>query len=360
VKLDNDGVASSEERAGGRPTHVVVAEDDRSYLRRLTGILERSGYTPHAARDGDEAWALLMQTKAQLLVTDWTMPGMSGVELCRKVKSANLPYYVYSIVLTSRREEQEIVEGFNSGADDYLTKPVNSAELKARIQVGARIVRLESKLRDRESVLRDREKELQVLVRRLEVMVSTDDLTGVANRRALLARLTEELAQARRTGHDLSVAMIDIDRFKRLNDTYGHAAGDLVLREIVNRVLGAKREYDIVGRLGGEEFVVILPELALEEAVAVAERLRAQVADAPFVLSSGSRLSATFSVGVASAPAGRAESIDSLLAAADRALYRAKERGRNRVEIDRGSLEQDAEAPTAQESRSMRRTDEAA
>lgn len=327
MKLDNDGVASTEGAAGGRPTHVVVAEDDRSYLHRLTGILRRSGYTPHAARNGEEAWQLLMETKAQLLVTDWTMPGMSGVDLCRKVKHTDLPYYVYSIVLTSRREEQEIVEGFSSGADDYLTKPVNSAELKARIKVGARIVHLEQELREAKD-------EAQVLVKRLEVMVSTDDLTGVSNRRALLARLTEELSQARRTGHDLSVAMIDIDHFKRLNDTHGHAAGDLVLREVVNRVLGAKREYDIVGRLGGEEFVVILPELSLADALPVAERLRAQVADTPFILSNGTHLNATFSVGVACAPQGRIESIDALLAASDRALYRAKEHGRNRVEME--------------------------
>lgn len=286
----------------------------------LTGILDRAGYSAYAARNGDEAWKLLLETEAQLLITDWTMPGISGVDLCRRVRDAKLPYYVYSIVLTSRTEKQEIVEGLSSGADDYLTKPVSPAELKARVSVGARIVRLEAELREARA--------------RLEVMVSTDELTGVANRRALIGRLQEELSQARRTGHDLSVAMIDIDRFKRLNDTYGHAAGDLVLCEVVERILNAKREYDIVGRWGGEEFVAILPELSLEEAVPVAERLRAEVADMPFILADGTTLPVTFSVGLATAPAGRVDSVDALLASADRALYRAKEAGRNRVELD--------------------------
>jgi diguanylate cyclase (GGDEF)-like protein len=297
---------------------VVVAEDDRSSRRILTRVLSKWGYEVFEAENGEEGWSRLTESGAPVLITDWQMPGMTGLELVERLRSGFLPYYVYTILLTSKGDTEEVVQGFQSGVDDYLTKPFKWEELRARLRAGQRIVTLESALR-----------EARV---RLEIMASTDELTGVANRRAVLRRLAEMTAMSSRSKHDVSVAMIDIDKFKRLNDTFGHAAGDYVLRETVRRLAVAKREYDIIGRIGGEEFVVLLPETGLEDAKAVAERLRAGVADNEFLVNGKQPVNVTISCGVSSAANGQCDSVDSLLALADAALYRAKAAGRNRVE----------------------------
>ncbi len=298
---------------------VVVAEDDRVSRTMIVRTLAKWGYTVHESANGREAWKALQESKAQLLVTDWEMPVMDGVELCRSVREAALPYYVFIILVTSKGQKEEIIEGLRSGADDFLAKPFDRDELQVRLRVAERIVALESQLREARA--------------RLEVMASMDDLTGVANRRAVLKRLQEEIARSRREHTDLSVLMADIDHFKRLNDTWGHAAGDHVLKEVVERFVREGREYDVVGRVGGEEFLMILPRTSLEHAAERAERMRARVARDAVVLEDGTEVSVRVSLGVACVPAGRIVSVEALLATADRALYRAKECGRDRVEI---------------------------
>lgn len=302
---------------------VVVAEDDPVARMMLARILSKWGYEVTDVENGQEAWDALLQTKARLLVTDWTMPVMTGVDLSRKIREGDLPYYVYVVLLTSRDDKSEILEGFHAGADDYLTKPFDRDELRARVRAGERIVTLEAELREARS--------------RLEIMATTDELTGIANRRAALNRLQEALARAARTGTDLNLVMMDLDRFKNLNDTHGHAAGDVVLKEFVARLKPHLREYDVFGRIGGEEFVVVLPDMDLATGKIVAERLRTQVSGTPIQLPDGTEVQVTVSAGICAAPRGKAESVDAFLAAADAALYRAKSAGRDRIET--GSLE---------------------
>ena len=299
---------------------IVVAEDDRVSRTMISRTLEKWGYSVHEAADGRDAWEMLQETKSQLLVTDWEMPVMDGLELCRRVRAAPLPYYVYIILATSKGLKEDTIEGRRSGADDFLAKPFEREELQVRLRVAERIITLESQLREARS--------------RLEIMASIDDLTGVANRRAVLKRLHEELSRAARDHTDLSVVMADIDHFKNLNDTWGHAAGDHVLKEIVARFVQEGREYDVVGRVGGEEFVVILPQTSLAQAEHRAERLRSGVARKPVILANGTTVDVRVSLGVACAVGGNAPNTDVLLAGADRALYRAKDQGRNRVETE--------------------------
>jgi diguanylate cyclase (GGDEF)-like protein len=307
---------------------VVVAEDDPVSRTMLVRILSKWGFRAIEAQNGEEAWIKLGETKAQFLVTDWAMPVMDGVELCTKIRESSFPYYVYIVLLTSKNEKDEVVRGLRAGADDYLTKPFDREELKARLRSGQRIVTLESQLLEAQ--------------RKLELKATIDDLTGVFNRRAILARLREELSRAEREHYDLSIAMVDIDRFKRINDGYGHAAGDFVLQEVVNRLLSGAREYDTIGRLGGEEFVIVLPNASLARAHSMAERLRVRVSTSPVVFEGGRTIDVTVSIGVSCAVSAQIESLENLLAAADAALYRAKKAGRNRVEVATDSFDEAA------------------
>ncbi len=298
---------------------VVVAEDDPLARMMLRRILAKWGYEVLEAEDGATAWDALRASGARMLVSDWAMPELTGVDLCKKIRAGTLPYYVYTILLTSKDEKEEILEGFSSGADDYLTKPFDRDELRARVTAGARIVTLEQQLRDARE--------------RLEIMAATDELTGISNRRAALSRLQQSLARAEREGRELTVVMLDVDHFKRLNDTHGHASGDAVLREFAERVAVQLREYDVFGRVGGEEFIVVLPDLPLDAGCAIAERVRASISDVPFVLPTGATVTATVSVGVSSAGTDEHLTVDRLLAIADAALYEAKAAGRNRVVV---------------------------
>lgn len=302
---------------GESALQIVVADDDPVTRRRIEGVLTKQGYRVHAVGDGAAAWEAIRRLSAPILITDWRMPELSGTELIRRIRAESLPFYVYVILLTSNESAEEKVEGLSAGADDYMTKPVDYRELTARIRAGDRVVRLETDLRAARG--------------RLEVMASTDELTGVANRRAILARLRETLARVARAGGQLAVGIADIDHFKRLNDSFGHAAGDAVLRAVVGRLLARKRLYDIVGRLGGEEFLIVFPDTTIEEAHHVAERLREAIAADPFDVGDGLVTRVTISVGVSGSDAARDGTVESLLSSADSALYCAKETGRNRV-----------------------------
>jgi diguanylate cyclase (GGDEF)-like protein len=293
---------------------VLAAEDNPVFQSMLRTMLTKWGYQPVIARSGTEAWRVLeSQDAPRLAVLDWMMPGMDGVEICRRVRSANREPYIYILLLTARTESQDLIDGMDAGADDYLTKPFNAHELRVRLHAGRRILDLQ------EELLKTREA--------LRVQATHDGLTGLVNRNSILETLNDEISRAARTNQPLSVLMVDLDKFKMVNDMHGHLAGDAVLREAARRLKGSARRYDSVGRYGGEEFLVVLPGCDATDAAAQAERMRAAIAAAPFVTPS-QPLSVTASLGVACSSQCAPES---LIRHADDALYAAKARGRNQV-----------------------------
>ena len=297
---------------------VLVAEDDPLFRRILESWLGKWEYRVTAAEDGLKAWQVLENGNApQLLILDWIMPGVDGIELCRRIRSRKQLRYPYILLLTARDDKQDLVNGLNAGADDYLTKPFDVNELQARLRVGKRILTLQDEL------IRARE-EL-----RFEAM--HDRLTQLWNRGAILDFLYRELERAKRTGDPVGVLMLDVDHFKRVNDTHGHLIGDTVLREAAHRLHQSARTYDWVGRYGGEEFLVILLNCSAEDVKKQAERLRSSVADTPVSTQAG-EINITASIGAATIQGGDINQ-EKLLQSADSALYRAKELGRNRVEL---------------------------
>ncbi len=281
-------------------------------------MLYRWGYEVVIAKDGEEAWRELQaEDVPRLAILDWMMPGIDGVEVCRRVRSAHREPYVYILLLTARTDAQDLVEAMDAGADDYLTKPFNSMELKARLRAGRRIVDLQEQLLMAREALRQQ--------------ATHDGLTGLLNRTSILDILHKELERASREDLPLSILMVDLDRFKQINDTRGHLAGDAVLREAAVRMKSAIRRYDSLGRYGGEEFLVVLPGCPGNGAAAHADRLRMSLGSEPFSFSC-QPIEVTCSVGIACRPRGASCDSDWLIREADRALYGAKERGRNRTE----------------------------
>ncbi len=300
---------------------VLIAEDDHTSRLLLRKMLDSWGYEVVVTEDGREALAALLgEGSPRLAVLDWMMPEMDGVDVCRRVRAVKTLQPPYIILLTALGDTKSVVKGLQAGADDYVCKPYNADELRARVRVGRRVVDLFDKL------LRANDQLLEAKGR-LEVLANTDVLTDVPNRRAILDELEREAARSVREGSSLGVGMLDIDKFKRVNDSYGHAAGDGVLRELVARARSVLRPYDSFGRIGGEEFLVIVHNPAPGELAGVLERIRAAVADAPFTVG-GVRLGITVSLG---GVVRVGESSDRLLALADDALYAAKEQGRDRV-----------------------------
>lgn len=293
---------------------VLAAEDNPVFQSMLKTMLTRWGYQAVMARDGSEAWSILERPDApRLAVLDWMMPGMDGVEICRQVRAANREPYIYILLLTARTESQDLIEGMDAGADDYLTKPFNAHELRVRIRAGRRILELQEQLLQAREALREQ--------------ATHDGLTGLLNRTRILEKLDDELARGAREQSPVGVLMIDLDRFKTVNDSQGHLAGDAVLREAAMRLKSASRRYDSVGRYGGEEFLIVLPGCDAAAARAQAERVLYGIAGTPFRADSRPFLM-TCSVGLACSP-DCAPGL--LLREADDALYQAKALGRNRV-----------------------------
>ena len=289
---------------------VLIADDDPAALLLLENVLEEWGYEVVTARDGTEAWNVLGRPDPPpLAILDWMMPGLDGVDICRNVRRDGEPPYVYLILLTGKARTLDIVQGMESGADDYVSKPFEVQELKVRLRAGRRIVELHEELR---------------------VQATRDALTGIWNRRMILEILLRELVRAGREGTSVGVVMADLDHFKHLNDTLGHPAGDAAIREATRRMGLALRPYDTLGRYGGEEFLIVLPECDPLDALAVAERVRLALAETPVTTPAG-RISVTASLGTAT---GRGPELDAagLIRRADEALYRAKRRGRNCIE----------------------------
>jgi len=298
---------------------ILIADDDPAFRDLLKERLAKWGYDVVVAEDGNEAWQALQADDApSLAVLDWMIPGMDGIEVCRRVRKEKEEPYTYIILLTSQQRDEDIVAGMEAGADDYITKPFKHSELRVRLRAGRRIIELQNELLAARENLREK--------------ASHDSLTGLWNHEEILGILDRELARAEREKQCISVIMADLDHFKMVNDTYGHLAGDAVLRLTAKRMLSLMRGYDFIGRYGGEEFLVILPECCKECSVAFAERLRACVSSGSMDTPEG-MIPVTISIGVAASGGENGWAADSLVKAADVALYRAKENGRNRVEV---------------------------
>ena len=289
---------------------VLIVDDDAFQRRLLRSQLTRLGYDVGEAANGEVAWEMLRQEAFSIVVTDWMMPSLDGPGLIQRIRAGNLPSYTYIVLLTAKDDLVDVVAGLDAGADDYLTKPCDANELRARIAIGSRIVDLELRLRE----ARD-----------------TDSLTGLWNRRAITASAKAELARIERCGTRMSVVLLDVDHFKQINDTHGHHVGDQALCLVASTVLQHVRPYDVVGRWGGEEFLVLLPNTELGVAVSIAERVRTRIHTTSLALENGQHIQLSASFGVANAEPTDNETLDSLLQRADQALYRAKAGGRNRV-----------------------------
>jgi len=294
---------------------ILIAEDDATSRTMLQAVLRKWGFDPIVACNGAEAWNVLQESDPPtLVVLDWNMPGMDGLEVCRLARAKNVSDPPYIIILTARGDKADIVRGLEAGANDYISKPYDAEELRARIGVGRKMVELQRELiQARDAQARD---------------AARDFLTGVMNRRAVVHALETELHRAGRHGGRLTVGLFDIDHFKEINDTYGHQAGDEVLCGLVRIVRGSIRQYDLLGRFGGDEFLVITPGSPTSPQAGLFTRLCALVAAKPFDTHVGA-LSITISIGVVEATG--ASTVDAVIASVDKALYRAKHLGRNRV-----------------------------
>lgn len=294
---------------------ILIADDDATTRFMLQAVIVKWGFDASTACDGRETWEVMQRPDApKLVLLDWMMPEMDGLEVLRHIRALQTDRPPYIIMLTARGEKEDIIVGLDAGANDYLSKPFDPGELRARIEVGRRMVELQD-----------------ALVESREIMAhqaTHDTLTGLLNRRAIIDRLKAELSHAGRRGDILAVGMCDIDHFKKVNDQYGHHAGDDALCGLA-KILGEKlRAYDSVGRMGGEEFLVIAPIKTDMDCMAIFNRLCASAAESRMETRSGS-LSITVSIGVTCAD--DKNTVDEILAAADAALYRAKNEGRNRV-----------------------------
>lgn len=300
---------------------VLIADDDQVSREILRRYLRTEGYEVTAAADGQEALDILRQERHRLVVTDWMMPRLSGVDLIRRARADESLGYVYFIVVTVKGKRQELLEALEAGADDYVRKPIDREELYVRLRAGRRIVSMQ---------------------RRLEELARTDPLTGLRNRRGLAAELDDPL-RSPPPGMAAAYIVADLDHFKRVNDEHGHDAGDRVLREVAERLGQAFRASDTVSRIGGEEFLVVARGLGSGRAAELAERSRALIGGSPFRLPDGSEVHITCSFGVYEpAQAPRPEELDAAIQRADRALYDAKRGGRDRVAVWTAALEEPA------------------
>jgi len=297
---------------------VLVADDDSISRMVLRNLLIKWGYEPVEAQDGTQAWEILQSKDSpRLALVDWMMPGMDGPELCRRIRQSTQIDYHYIILLTSRDSKDDLVDGLNAGADDYITKPYMAQELEVRLRVGKRIVTLQ--------------KSLQEALELQRYQAQHDPLTGLLNHGEILRILDQELQRADRQASNLTVMMGDLDHFKNVNDTYGHVAGDAVLAEVSERMKKNLRLYDSIGRYGGEEFLLVLPGCSQDEARLIADRIMSSIRDNPIVFHD-QQIAVTISLGIAFNNTEVAEKMVDIIQAADSAMYQAKQNGRNRFE----------------------------
>ena len=315
--------ATSGGLSGGGALKVLIADDNSVPRLLLERLLTKWGYEVIQASDGAKAWEILQaDDPPRLAILDWMMPGMSGPEVCREARKRVASAYAYILLVTSKEEKQDVIQGLEAGADDYLTKPFFPEELRARIRVGLRILELEDKLVAATDVL--------------QYKATHDELTGLLNRASIAELLRRELERAKRHGGACGVILGDIDHFKSVNDTHGHGAGDSVLREAARRLTAGVRAYDAVGRYGGEEFLIVLPGCDATSLRQRAENILESFRSQPFAAAETS-ISVNVSLGAVCSSSWTTPCFESLVRAADRALYRAKHNGRDRVELAENS-----------------------
>lgn len=298
---------------------ILVADDDPVSRRVLEVFLLKRGFEVITASNGTEALGILEKEDApRLALLDWMMPGMEGIQICKRVRARTTHAYVYIILLSAKSQKEDLLRGLDSGADDYLTKPFDPQELHARLRVGQRILDLQDNLISTREELRFR--------------ASHDALTGIANRGTILEILGREHSRQVRVGGSFGIIMVDLDNFKKINDTHGHHCGDAVLQEAAKRMTSSVRAYDAVGRYGGEEFLIVVPAADAQATLALAERIRKTLECQP-VATEECDIRITASLGVAASMDANRHPPANLLRLADEALYRAKGRGRNCSEL---------------------------
>lgn len=302
---------------------VLIADDSIVSRHLLDATLRKWGYEVVVACDGLEAWNALKQEEApRIAILDWVMPGLTGPEVCKRLrehaKQTPSTAYTYLLLLSSKSQREDLIEGLESGADDYLTKPFDQHELKVRLRAGTRII--------------DLQRELLAAREELREQATKDFLTRLWNRSSILDVLQRELTRAVRENRPVGVVLADLDRFKSVNDTFGHFAGDAVLREFSRRMLSSMRPYDSIGRYGGEEFLIILPGCDEHCTVSQSDRMRAVLANEPMLINDARHL-VTGSFGATSWRPGAPAQAEHLIRIADNALYMAKNQGRNRVVV---------------------------
>jgi two-component system, cell cycle response regulator len=300
---------------------ILIAEDELVQRRLLEGLLTRWGHEVVVATDGEQAWSVLEgENRPDLAILDWVMPGMDGLRVCRELRKDAHHKYIYIMLLTVKDRKQDLVEAMEAGADEYLAKPFDAQELKARLIAGKRIL--------------DLQEQLVCANRSLQFQASHDTMTTLFNRGAIVGILHNELTRALREGKSISVILVDIDYFKKINDTHGHSAGDAVLRRAAQRMQSSVRSYDSVGRYGGEEFLIVLPGCSSAMAMERTEQVKLTLGE-PGPDPSQPRITVSMGVAVTKGPI----KVEELLSRADGALYRAKRNGRNRVESDSGTTD---------------------
>ena len=320
---------------GGEKPRVLIAEHDTVTRLILKHWIQRWGYQIVVVDNGIDAWDLMQQTRPpEVVILDWDLPGINGIELCRKLRDASRSYYHYLLMVTSRTDEADLVHALETGADDCVGKPFGESELKARLLVASRILALQNEL------IYAREE--------LRAQSMRDGLTGLWNRTAFLDLFQRELARAERSGSQTGLLLLDLDNFKQINDKFGHPAGDLVLKETASRLRHNVRSYDFVGRYGGEEFFIAFPGSGRELLCDRAEAIRQAICSEPVHLPQGD-VPITLSIGAVVAVAGE-KSVSQALEVADVGLYKAKDSGRNRsVFCDRPARGSDSGGMTHRE-----------
>jgi len=308
---------------------VLVVDDDRSMLMLLDKLLGSAGYQVFTSADGKEGLHTAMECRPHLIIADWLMPEMDGVQFCRTLRSTTIGRGVYMLLLTGVEEEARLLEAFDAGIDDYVVKPVNPKVLLARLKAGERVVGLQTEVESDREEIRRFAAELAMTNRRLQEAALLDALTGIPNRRYAMDRIHQEWSAAERSSRRLACMLIDVDHFKRINDTYGHDVGDIVLQRVADVLKQTARTQDVICRIGGEEFLVVCPDTDASAATQCAERLRA-AANAMRISVGNVTLQVTISIGVAAMDSGM-RGPESMIKAADQAVYAAKQAGRNRT-----------------------------
>jgi two-component system, cell cycle response regulator len=298
---------------------ILIADDSIVSRHLLEATLRKWGYDVMVACDGAEALDLLQREDSpSLIILDWMMPGMTGVEVCRRIRQRDSEPYTYILLLTSKSQKEDLIEGMEAGADDYITKPFDQNELQVRLRAGIRLVDLQTQLLKAREDLREQ--------------ATRDSLTRLWNRSSILTELGRELARSVRESRPLGVVIVDLDHFKHINDTYGHLAGDAVLREAARRMQSSIRQYDSIGRYGGEEFLILFPGCGEADCFAQADRLRKLLGQTEMKVND-TAIRVTASFGVTTVMPGENWTEEELIRIADEALYVAKKSGRNRVEV---------------------------